>query len=263
MEFLTVDKYVALLVEELAQVEIPSAPARRIGVVDHIPSGLALIRRDLDAVAARARDFWSATDLARETASYLYAAGAPTPVWRRWAGLTGFGHLGQSDPLGACPYLVLGGEWECIAALRAAALGRGSPSARALWFLATGQGTPDELPDDDSVDLAWRELLTAVPAGDRAAIDAALIAIAEFWIAESEGDWEFFHPRSAPDFDPEPCAAAMLARRNGWSPDSLPEEVCRYLEAGLAEGEPEPLYPRLSAHQPTAAPKAPTTTSGV
>lgn len=256
MDFLTVDDYVSLLAEQLATVEAPAGPVRRIGVLDHVPSELELIRRDLDSVVAalaagiRTDRLESATGLARETASWLYAAGAPTPVWRRWAGLTGFGHLSQGDPLGACPYLVLGGEWACLAAVRAMPPGRGSPSARAVWFLATGQGTPDELPDDDSVDLAWRTLLTAVPAGDQAAIDGALTEIAEFWIAESEGDWEFFHPRSAPDFDPEPCAAAALARRHGWSPDSLAPEVHRYLEAGLAEGEPEPLYPHLPALRP-------------
>jgi hypothetical protein len=58
-------------------------------------------------------------------------------------------------------------------------------------------------------------------------------------------DWEVFHPRSAPDFEPEVCAAAAVARRSGYRPTALSGDVQRFLEPGLAEGEPEPLYPRL------------------
>ncbi|MEV4760993.1 hypothetical protein AB0J86_38755, partial [Micromonospora sp. NPDC049559] len=152
MEFLTVDGYVSLLLEELGRIEPPSGPVRRIGVLEHVPSALDIIRRDLNAVGAAvtagnvAGKLGFATDLALETASYLYAAGAPHESWRRWSALTAFGRLSLHDPVTACPYLVLAGEWDCLMVLRRLAPGGGSPAARALWQLAWGAGAPPPPP---------------------------------------------------------------------------------------------------------------------
>ncbi|MEV4755817.1 hypothetical protein AB0J86_11995, partial [Micromonospora sp. NPDC049559] len=129
----------------------------------------------------------------------------------------------------------------------------GSRPGCPMCLLASASDEPHGLPDGDDVDRAWRQLLTAVPARDSATIDLALGTIAEFWIAETEGDWRFFHPRSAPDFDPEPCAAATIARRRGWGPRALTDEVCDYLDAGLADGFPDPLYPQLPPLRPEPA----------
>ncbi|WP_433348871.1 hypothetical protein [Micromonospora sp. CA-111912] len=253
MDFLTVERYVDLLAAELDAVAAPPGPTRRLGVVDHMPSALDLVRRDLHAAAAElsfgkeAGKLSFATDLARETASYLYAAGAEHRCWRRWAALTAFGHAINDQILAACPYAILGGEWCLLESMSPLTPESGPPSAIALWRLAINATATDDLPDSDIVDQSWRTLLTAIPSGERTAIDQALGNIAEFWIAESEGDWEFYHPRSAPDFDPEPCAAAALARRYGWSPVSMAREVIRYLEPGLANGFPGELYPRLPA----------------
>jgi hypothetical protein len=237
----TESEYVQLLREEFRGMAAPSGPERRIGALQRGASAMESVGRefqDNEKVGFGA-------DLALEVASYLYSAGAAHPEWRHWAGLAAFGYLRQGEYVKACPYLVLAGEWSCLEALWAVTPGRRSPAAEAVWRLAVGE--PDALswPDGDPNDEGWSELLAAIPAGDQERIDAGLDAVATFWLDEYEGDWEVFHPRSAPDFEPEVCAAAAIARRSGYRPTRLSGDVRRFLEPGLAEGEPEPLYRRL------------------
>ncbi|MGB1251377.1 MAG: hypothetical protein ACPG8W_12220 [Candidatus Promineifilaceae bacterium] len=66
--------------------------------------------------------------------------------------------------------------------------------------------------------------------------------IASGWLEEVE-DWGVYSPGRYPDFFPVPCAAAALARRSGFMAQTLTEREVRFLEAGLAESEPRPLYP--------------------
>lgn len=244
MGLLTAPEYVRLLHDEFTAMTPPSGPERRIGALTHGSAAMASVGRELTALQGSEK-VGSGSDLALEVASYLYSAGAPHPDWRHWTGLAAFGHLFQGEYVRACPYLVLAGEWQCLAALRAVPPGRRSASAEALWRLAVGELSELRWPDDDTENDGWCELLVALPAGDQQRIGAALDAMATFWLDEYEGDWEVFHPRSAPDFEPEPCAAAAIARRSGYSPAGLRGEVRRFLEPGLATGEPEPLYPRL------------------
>jgi hypothetical protein len=237
----TAREYGQLLREEFRGMAAPAGPERRIGATRRGASAMERVRREIDGN----EKVGSGADLALEVASYLYSAGAPHPEWRHWVGLAALGYLHLGEYVKACPYLVLAGEWSCLEALRAVTPGRRSPAAEAVWRLAVGE--PDELswPDGDPDDEGWSELLAAIPAADRERMEAGLDAVATFWLDEYDGDWEVFHPRSAPDFEPEVCAAAAIARRSGYHPTGLSGDVRRFLEPGLAEGEPEPLYPRL------------------
>jgi hypothetical protein len=76
--------------------------------------------------------------------------------------------------------------------------------------------------------------------------ERALCDLVEWWWDEDEGDWVNFHPYSYPDYDAPLCAAAAIAKHRGYVPQNLPPDVMRYLEAGLADGIPEPLYPTYS-----------------
>jgi hypothetical protein len=240
----TAREYLQLLHDEFRALTPPTGQERRIGAAAHGAATMESVGREFAALQDSEK-VGSGADLALEVASYLYSAGAQHAEWRHWTGLAAFGHLFRGEFVLACPYLVLAGEWSCLEALRAVPPGRRSPSAEAVWRLAVGE--PDELqwPDGDPDDDGWRDLLVAIPAGDQVRIEAALDAVATFWIDEYEGDWEVFHPRSAPDFEPEPCAAAAIAKVAGYVPSGLSGDVFRFLEPGLADGEPEPLYPRL------------------
>lgn len=253
MEFLTAETYIAELVAELASVGAPPGPARLIGVAEPGTVGLDYVRQDLAAIAdavlagtpaEQKLDY--AVELALETTSYLYAAGAPHASWRHWSGLVALGYLLDGRYAAGLAYVVLGGEWECLAALRLRDPGPSSPPATGLWYLAAGGPAPAATSDPSRSDKAWSDLSAALSAGDQSRIDSDLTELAEFWMFESEGDWEFFHPRSAPDFDPEVCAAAAVVKHHGHPPSNIRADVRRFLEPGLADGYPAPLYPRLS-----------------
>ncbi len=241
--------YVALLNDEFARLATPAGPERRIGAAARAGDELTIIRRSLAArrIAGGTGRDWDAY-LALQTSSTLYAAGAPHELWRHWAGLSAFGYLLDGQYGKACPLLVLAGEWDCLASLRGAAPGRCAPPTEAIWRLAVGEIDEPRWPD--SGEAGWRDLLAALRAGDQSEMDAALNEIVAFWILEGEGDWELFHPGYAPDYGPEPCAAAALAKRAGHEPAGLRADVARYLDAGLAEGYPDPLYPALAPLAP-------------
>src|SRR5206468_3997897 len=150
------------LAGELSAVVLPDGPRRREGPDTAFGASLGSVRADLATTRELPHEgdpaldaLETGADLALETASLLFAAGAAHPAWRRWA---------------------------------------------------------------------------------------ALSELARFWMLEDE-EWDRFHPRSYPDFEPEVCAAARLARRRGYVPAHLDPEAARFLEPGLADGEPEPLPP--------------------
>lgn len=245
MKFLNAESYLSRLNDEVRVIEPPVAPARRIGVVDHIESSLLLIRRNIGAIAEHPStdDLDYGVYLAMETASYLFAAGAPTTQWRHWTSLAGLGFMLLKRYATACPFLVLGGERAALEAMQSVSAGRCSPSATALWQIAVAPGNPGDLPDRDDFDCAWRDLVDAVPARDYDRVEKALNEVSSFWMLEGEGDWELFHPGYAPDFEPEVCAVAAIAVRGGYRPRSMDIDVLRFLEPGLADGFPEPLFP--------------------
>jgi hypothetical protein len=247
-------EYIGLLAAELTTVTIPEGPRRRSGTDALFADCLGYVRRDLDAVremlgegGTPASDiFATGANLAAETASLLYAAGAPHVAWRHWSALTSLGRLLLGDRLQGCLDAVLGAEWAYIERLRGTGMPVGPNPQRVVWQLVVGSGdaTASMVPRD-SYDHAWLDLLASIPARDHRRTEAALRELAEFWIGEDE-DWECFHPRSYPDFQSDVCAAAQAARRRGYVPEHLDEEILRYLEPGLVADKPSPLSPEIT-----------------
>ncbi len=242
---LTVPTYVARLVDEAGAVRTPTGPYRLVAtrsrVEECFDSVLARICRLGDAIEPAP----DPAERALELTSYLYVAGAPHPQWRHWAALTAAGLALQSRFADAATYAAVAGEWDLLDRMRSLPSGRSYAPAQ-LWQLLTG-AAPLEVPaDGDDLDQGWFHLISAVAAGDNARTGTALREIVEWWWEEDEGDWINFHPHSYPDFDAPVCAAAAMAKRRGCIPQDLPPDVTRYLDAGLADGYPEPLYPTLS-----------------
>jgi hypothetical protein len=233
--------YLSGLVAQSQAVRPPTGPPRCRGIDGRLPTDLSELQKEIEATAA-AETFDGrlerGTELAVEMASFLYAAGAHAAAWRVWSGLAGHGFLLLDQPVTACAYLVIGGEWQTLGEFGAVPE-KGSPGGRTLWRIVTGAPNPGEPSDTDAT---WYHLAEAIPAEDWPRVDHALTEIAAFWIGESEDDgWDFYRPHYAPIFEPEVCAAAAVAVRRGYSSDNLNDETKRFLEAGLMPGFPNPL----------------------
>jgi hypothetical protein len=182
-------------------------------------------------------------ETAMELTSTLFIGGAPHPVYRRWAGITAVASWHVGKVAQAAQYSALGNEWALIAALPKGSEARGSFDELVLWRLVGG-ATP-ELPasDPEPMHRAWLSLATSIPAGDHPTTAAALDTIASYWIVESDGDWENAHRGFYPDYHLPGCAAGAIARHHGLPKRLVTPETYRFLEAGLADGLPDPLYP--------------------
>jgi hypothetical protein len=252
---LTAGHYLTIIASEGRGVDVPAGPIRRVGAGGCAASNIEIVKQDLfvvteslgSDVTAEGKALRRGWDLSLELASCLYDAGAPHTVWRRWSALAAFGMVLSGEYVTSYPYLILAGEWSCIDAMADRPVSRpGSVGLRAIWMLATGQRDRGEAfgPVDDS-DSPWLTLCDSIPEDDFSRTEEALRSLADFWILEDE-EWDTFHPRSFPSFEPEVCAAAALAKRRGYAPRNLPDDALRFLDPGLADGWPEPLYPRFS-----------------
>lgn len=240
-----------LVADEFSKLEIPSGPVRRAGVEAYTTKVIDYITKDMQGIQRllnenqiqESKAATQLTELALETTSFLYAAGAEHAIWRHWAGLTACGMVLTGDLYSAAQYAVLGGEWALIPRLRSIVTRSKQVADQVLWRLLTGASASD-LPEaaDDDYDDAWLRLASSIPAHDHDSTEDALKTIAEFWIEETEGDWLTFHVRSFPDFDTPSCVAAALARRAGFIPTAFSSEQYQFLEAGLAESEPPSLF---------------------
>lgn len=246
---LSLSTYIALLVDEAGAVRTPSGPYRLIAtrsrIEDCFESVLYRISQLSGAIGPGDNRVRDASDRALELASYLYAAGAPHPQWRRWAAITAMGLALQGQFVDAGTYAAVAGEWDLIVRMRSLPPGRSSMPAQ-LWPLLTGEPSLEMPIDGDDLDQGWYCLVEAIRIGDHARSERALREIVEWWWEEDEGDWVNFHPYSYPDFDAPVCAAAAVAKRHGYVPRDLSPDVRRYLDAGLADGYPDPLYPTFS-----------------
>jgi hypothetical protein len=242
-ERLTAESYLSVVGTALGTVAAPAGPPRRTGPADKIRDNVARVRDNLAYALSHQQPVDAVQDRCIEITSALYDAGAPHPVWRYWAGLTGLGSLLLDDSPEACLYLAVAGQWDSVAAVVA-----GPPAdirlldRRCVWVLAGGRSAMSDAPLAE-VDRPWPDLVDAVQAGDHARVSRDLRDIADLWISELE-NWNAFLPGRYPSFHPEACAAAAIARRHGFTPTDVHHDVLRFLEPGLAAGVPAPL-PRV------------------
>jgi len=240
------------VLEQLEHVELGSGPERRLGAVALGANCLRMIRRDMRGIGrlieaerlTQTDALSQVDDLTLELASLLYSSGAPHEVWRRWSGTYALGTSLLRRAQEAAKFAALGGEWALLSTLPPERAASKRVSERVVWALLIQESLdPTSVRAADAEDDAWLSLATSIPGGDHSATDKALKTIAQHWMAE--GDWQTFHPRSAPDFEPSVCAAAALARRGGYRPENLSVDELQFLEPGLAEPEPTPLWPEV------------------
>jgi hypothetical protein len=266
--------------EELGRVEVPrGGQERRAGALEWADDVIKSARQNLGDVddlysegSSSARDAaGQVTEITLELGSFLYAAGADHPVWRRWIGLAALGiYLTSAMPARsladlqtlyplrdvheAAQYAALGGEWRLLGALPMArpptlqdrVLGKlarlESEPSRQKEANGKAKSGPGNAHDDE--ERAWLRLAASIPAGDHQATEEALKELADFWMGEGEDDWMRFHRGSYPDFEAPTCAVAAIARHHGFAPSSMTPEQYSFLEPGLATPEPAPLYPK-------------------
>ncbi len=245
--------YRARFAQEFARLEQPvGKPVRRQGIEAFALDMLPTVGRELKSIDKMDRSkperlreaMCSLTDLSLELASYLYAAGAEHPVWRRWIALTAFGRYLTGSMLEAAMYATIAGEWKLLDTLPPVRLDQNHVSDQVIWKLIGGRPSP-RLPvkGEDDYSEAWLQLGFTIPCKDHAAIERSLTLIADDWIQMSDGEWQRFEPKAYPNFEVNACAVAAIARRRGYRPSGLTEEQLDFLEPGLAEPEPAPLYP--------------------
>jgi hypothetical protein len=255
----TPDEYVRWVRQEFEAVTVPRGPGRRVGVERYLPAVFDWVRGSTRSTAAAVADgsepidtgLTAMADLALEITSLLYAAGADHPVWRHWAALAAFGLLLGDRPVEAVQYALLAGE-EALAAdvpfepRRTRWFGEG-----VVWALATGVRTIGEPSPADAAGGPWRTVFRAVLDREPPLVELALHTIGELHNGRSDEPWEDFEPRSYPLFDPLAGAGAAVARRAGLLQALSSPLDQRYLEPGAADGDPEPLYPRLRPSRST------------
>lgn len=250
---MTPSAFVGLVRRQLATEVTRCGPARRPNVAAVASEIVASLRETIAFVDDSVRDgslsvtegASTATTTALETTSFLYAAGAAHREWRRWASLSAVGLLLRDEPVEAMPYALLAGETAMAADFPSSPPATDTVAERVVWALGTGavvRGTPDP---SDPAGGSWLDLLEAVRDHDAAGVELALGAIVERHLEKYGEHWDRFEWRGFPLFDPLAGAAAAVARRAGLVPDMPMSLARRYLDPGLADGDPEPLYPEL------------------
>jgi hypothetical protein len=250
MALLTSAALASYVLEQVKNLVVPQGPERRRGAVERAADVLRMVRRDIRGIlrlveAGRLRRedaLTQLTELVLELTSLLFAAGADHRTWRHWSGMTALGFLLLPRPSDSAQYAALGGEWALLSEVP-----HGRPprrlADRVAWAVLLGQATDfTSRRKTDEFDRAWLTLASSIPRQDHPSTEQALKTIARHWLEEDD-DWRDFHARSAPDFEPALCALAALARRNGLRPKTMTPDELAFLEPGLAEPEPVPLWP--------------------
>jgi len=238
--------------DTIRSAQVPSGPARRRGgdslvgeVLARVPAAIEFVRAQFVGGNLGAIDAANyVAESAMELTSVLFVGGAPHPTWRRWAGLAAVGSWHAGAIQQAAQYAALGNEWALIRALPELPALRGALEDLVLWRVLGGVPQP-ALPATATgpLDHAWLSLATSIPAGDHATTASALDDIAEAWMLETDDDWEDAHRGAYPDYFLPGCVAAAAARHRGLPHALVRGDTYRFLEAGLADGAPDALYP--------------------
>jgi hypothetical protein len=250
LSYLTLHERVEM---ELSQTTIPNGLVRRLGADQYTDKVLPDFSRRLNSIDQLLEE--SIVDLSRATTmlaslvneftSFLYAVGASHDLWRHWSSLTGFGLFLSGEIHRAGQYSALGGEWEFLKVLPDRPVKSLQEADLVTWMLISGNPA-SELPKlQHEYSNAWLKLARSIPAKDHKTTEESLKAIADFWMEETGGDWNNFCYGRYPVFETPICAVAALARHQGFVPTSLTSAQYSFLEAGLAEPEPPPMFPTL------------------
>jgi uncharacterized protein YukE len=242
-----------LVTDEHARMISVAASERRIGaqarlssVMEEFSDGLADIRRIVASDAAKLKRGTSyLVERTLQMTSTLFSAGSEPQIWRRWSSLTSLGYHLLHRRLFSAQFAALAGEWELLARIDRSAISSGDVASVVFWALIGGQVPIEPSYRDDSFDSAWRSLRQSIPRSEHEDTESALKAIADFWIGDSGGEWEEFHPREHPNFEQVVNAVAALARHHGYVPMALSSAQLRFLDAGLAPAEPISLVPNV------------------
>ena len=253
MVILNYESFRSLLSQEFNTIILPQGQVRRVGSLEYTENFIDYIQRNLKSVDDLLNDgsltiseaLESVTEKVLQFSSFLYSVGAEHKVWRHWSSLTGFGLFLCGNIHSAAQYAALGGEWEFLRVLPNSPPVSQQVSEQVIWHLLTSYAAPEiSVPnDDDDEERAWLKLSQSIPNRNHRDTEEALKVIADFWLGECEGGYTNFDPNYYPDFEPAACAAAALARHNGFSPTSLTSEQHSFLEPGLAIPEPSSLFP--------------------
>jgi hypothetical protein len=250
LSYLTLHDYVKI---NLSQTTIPSGLVRRLGADQYKDKVLQdFIRRFgsinqllEDSIIDSSKATTMLASLVNELTSFLYAVGASHYVWRHWSSLTAFGLFLSGEIHRAAQYAALGGEWRFLEVLPDQSLKSQQEADRVTWMLLSGK-PPSNLPEvQDEYTNAWLGLSRSIPSKDHKMTEDCLKTIADFWMEETEGDWNNFCNGRYPVFETPICAMAALARHQGFVPTSLDVAQHSFLEAGLAEPEPPCMFPTL------------------
>jgi len=238
-----------LVTQEYERAGTVSGPERRVGAQISLPQAVEEIAQSLTdirrIVGRNVDEFqWGATQLtevALEMTSVLFSSGATPVEWRRWAGLTSLGYCLTAQRLYCAQFAALAGEWELLARLDRSPINSWDVGSVVFWSLIGGEAPQEPEYRDDPFDMAWQILRQSVSRREHEKTAVALKEVAEYWIGDSEGRWEMYHPGEPPNFEQVINAVAALARHQGFVPINLSPAQLRFLDAGLALGGPAPL----------------------
>jgi hypothetical protein len=253
-------QYIARVRREIDFLTVPLGPPRRTGISDPeytlrtTRNGIVWVDDSVsDGSYSLAEGISAACERSREMTSFLYACGAPHKQWRHWAALSAFGlllmagevALDRDELAQAVQYGVLAGEWQLTAALSDVEPPRFERYAeRVVWTLAVGRTSIESPPENEDTTDAWWSFGNAVIERHSRATVLALDTIAEVHMVTVGAGWRRFLPWTHPLFDLEAGAGAAIARNRGLVAEKdFPEPIRRYLEPGLVDGVPTPLYP--------------------
>ncbi|AKJ02883.1 hypothetical protein ATI61_11372 [Archangium gephyra] len=250
MGVLTFKSFLSHLERELRELTRPEGPPRRVDVTDYLDEQLTSIKREISELLEHAEEqnekqtLQYLEDYLIDLMSLLYSAGSPHEVWRRWAALVSFGQGLLNKHYSAAIYAALAGEWTAISLMPTTTTEDADLQTEVIWHLLGKSPSVPEVEDQDDPEArAWLRLARSIPQADHKQTEAALKAISRFWMEELGDTWDHYEVDAYPAFHAPACAAAAIARHHGYTPMKLPPASYRFLEPGLAAGDPRPLIP--------------------
>jgi hypothetical protein len=251
MGLLTFESFLSQTEQDLRGLKKPTGRPRRVDVTDYLDDGLSELKGSLFDILEHAgergpkKSLEHLEDYLINLMSLLYAAGSPHDVWRRWAALVAFSQVLSKKHYSACVYAALAGEWAAIDEMPSRSAEKADFEKQVLWHILGKSSKPPAPDGDDAEESAWLLLSRSIPKSNHRETESALKTVAEFWLSELGDTWDHYEPDAYPTFHAPACAAAAIARHHGYKAEALSRDQARFLEPGLATGEPPPLVPSV------------------